>query len=301
MEGLSRRQKQREKRRRFVARILVFLGLMLIGLLYWLGGILYSNSELSAKPLDGLYKPAADYDYTLVPLAEIADTRCLELVNLDHPVAGYPEERSLQPLGRYLSAESEEVFLRPAALDALVGMYRDLSTAGLSFTVSSGYRGYQEQEQLYLSGEANLVMPPNYSEHHTGLAVDIPLNDFSGVRQLKGVTVNPGQWLHQNAWRYGLIVRYPAAKSHLTGIDYEPWHFRYLGLPHSWYIYQSGLCFEEYLQYLSQSGGYRVTLEGTTYIVRYQMPIEGMIELPQGLDFSVSGDNQGGYIVTIRE
>ena len=60
-------------------------------------------------------------------------------------------------------------------------------------------------------------------------------------------------WLTENAWRYGFILRYPPEKADVTGIGYESWHFRYVGIPHAWYMQENNLCLEEYLDLLLSS------------------------------------------------
>ena len=82
------------------------------------------------------------------------------------------------------------------------------------------------------------VAIPGTSEHQTGLAVDI-----KGTKKMY-------DWLAENSWQYGFILRYPDDKIKITGIVYEPWHFRYVGKPLAKDIYDSGLCLEEYLENL---------------------------------------------------
>ncbi|MBR2937492.1 MAG: M15 family metallopeptidase, partial [Oscillospiraceae bacterium] len=81
-----------------------------------------------------------------------------------------------------------------------------------------------------------LVALPGTSGHQTGLAVDV------------GSTKEGHQWLANNGWKYGFILRYPEGKEEITGLDYEPWHFRYVGKELAKEIYDSGLCLEEYLE-----------------------------------------------------
>ena len=89
------------------------------------------------------------------------------------------------------------------------------------------------------------VARPGESEHETGLAFDII---DAGNADLWGFEGTPQEkWLKEHCWDYGFIVRYPPDKAELTGIASEPWHFRYVGLPHSQTIHEQGLCLEEYL------------------------------------------------------
>ena len=82
---------------------------------------------------------------------------------------------------------------------------------------------------------------PGTSEHELGLAIDINADlDRSTSDEVYG-------WLAQNAWKYGFVLRYPADKTDITGIDYEPWHYRYVGQEAAKEMHKKGLCLEEYL------------------------------------------------------
>lgn len=92
------------------------------------------------------------------------------------------------------------------------------------------------------------VAKPGFSEHETGLAMDVGDVKHKNIR-LKEEMANTefGRWLNNNAHRFGFIIRYPKGKEHITGIDYEPWHIRYVGENHAKAIYNSGMTLEEYL------------------------------------------------------
>lgn len=96
-----------------------------------------------------------------------------------------------------------------------------------------------------------------------------------------------------------MILRYPEGKEEITGIKYEPWHFRYVGLPHAYYCWENDLCWEEYVKGLTESG-YSLTLDSRVYWIYYTEAKNGAVSLPDSLcwDYTVSGDNRGGYVVT---
>lgn len=136
-------------------------------------------------------------------------------------------------------------------------MFDDARAAGLSPYVRAGYRSRAEQEQImedkvaeyrragYSGWRAQAearrtVAEPGASEHQLGLAVDINSQTEEGEWALYG-------WLAENAWRYGFILRYPQGAEDVTGISYEPWHFRYVGADAAREIYESGITLEEYL------------------------------------------------------
>jgi len=232
-----------------------------------------------------------------VRMAELKDTCLLELVNLTYPVPGDTAEDFVVPAYRVVPLATADIMLRPEALDAVKALFAGAREAGFdSLYVSSGYRDANKQKQLYdAAADKSYVQPPGYSEHQLGLAVDIMAN---GVAQADMAAAPEGQWLARNAWRYGFILRYPADKADITGIAYEPWHFRYVGQPHARYCYENNLCFEEYIRFLRDGGSYSLTLEGVGYSVFYATPRNGIITISANGNYEVSDDNTGGYLVT---
>lgn len=114
------------------------------------------------------------------------------------------------------------------------------------FLVSSGYRDFAKQDELYQEKGGDYALPAGHSEHNLGLSLDVGST-------LAAMNEAPeGAWLEKNAWKYGFVLRYPKDKVHITGIQYEPWHFRYVGLPHSAVMYRNNLVLEEYLDMLKR-------------------------------------------------
>ena len=176
-------------------------------------------------------------------------------------------------------------------------------------TVFSGFRGYDEQKELYDEEVAKrkeeaafLVAQPGCSEHHTGYAFDLGIVDDEG--QSTGfVDHEQSLWFAENAYQYGFVLRYPEEKKALTGIAYEPWHFRYVGRPHAFIMYDETFCLEEYLDFLkTYEFGQRhlvtTDFDGGEYEI-YFVPVGKMIMVPKSHAYNVSGNNQDGYIVTV--
>lgn len=145
--------------------------------------------------------------------------------------------------------------LAPEARAAFARLTRAAGTKGLRFHVVSGYRSYASQRALYASalrryGRAytvKYVAVPGTSEHQTGLAVD--LRSPSG----RGTTFDrtkEWRWLRAHAQDYGFVLRYPKGKTKITGIGYEPWHWRYVGVARAKAIRALGAdaTLEEYLR-----------------------------------------------------
>ena len=142
-------------------------------------------------------------------------------------------------------------------------MMDDARAEGLSPLVCSGFRSTEDQQKIYTDRlERNIksgmqwaeaeadalkwVAYPGTSEHHTGLAVDIV---SVGNQRLDGTQENTAEqrWLMENSWKYGFILRYPKGKTHITGIYYEPWHYRYVGKEAAEEIFARNITLEEYI------------------------------------------------------
>lgn len=144
--------------------------------------------------------------------------------------------------------------LDSTALAAFTRMQKAAQKDGISLWICSGFRSYQYQASLYSSyvyyrGQAaadTFSARAGYSEHQTGLAMDInnASSSFEGTKEAK--------WLAEHCAEYGFIIRYPKGKESITGYKYEPWHIRYLGTTRAKTVTNSGLCLEEYLGITSQ-------------------------------------------------
>ncbi len=148
----------------------------------------------------------------------------------------------------------------------LENMLADARTQGLSPMICSSYRTMEKQQTLYAnkvneylsqgytqenaeSEAGKWVAVPGTSEHQTGLAVDLVSSSYQILDQKQEKTPEQ-KWLMENSYKYGFILRYPNNKREITGIYYEPWHYRYVGYKTAKEIYEKGLCYEEYLETL---------------------------------------------------
>ncbi|UUZ95244.1 VanY-A/VanY-F/VanY-M family D-Ala-D-Ala carboxypeptidase [Paenibacillus sp. P25] len=162
------------------------------------------------------------------------------------------------------------------------------------FLISGGYRDAKEQDKLYRKMGADYALPAGYSEHNLGLSLDI------GSTQMEMNRAPEGKWLTNHAWEYGFVLRYPKDKTDITGIQYEPWHFRYVGLPHSAIMQEHHFTLEQYLDYLKTEKTVSTTLEGTAYEITYY-PVSGntTLQVPADRRYEISGNNMDGVIVTV--
>ena len=234
------------------------------------------------------------------PIAQLADTGLLVLVNGAYAVTDEPALSDLSSAYRVVPVRVAEMYLRAEALAAVDALFDAAAADGIDNLVfSSGFRTADEQARIYAdSADKSFVQPSGHSEHQTGLAADI----FAlGVSEAAMPDSREGQWLAANAADFGLILRYPAGKEDITGIAYEPWHFRFVGAPHAAYCAANDMTYEEYLDALRTSGGYEMKSKGVNYTVLYQRAERGHIQTPAGGNWTISNDNLGGYIVTIWE
>ena len=143
--------------------------------------------------------------------------------------------------------------------EPLMNMAQACKDAGLSIYLSSGYRSYSEQAANFTrvcnnngvsdGKDANgyyITMPAGGSEHQTGLAVDIT-DRYYEIKDSSIENTETFKWLKENCTDYGFILRFPSDKRELTGVMYEPFHFRYVGVEAAKYITENNLCLEEFI------------------------------------------------------
>ena len=155
--------------------------------------------------------------------------------------------------------------------DDLDAMYKAAKEDGINLLMASGYRNYNTQVYLYekkinyfkrlgySQNEATeiasmKVTPPLTSEHETGLAVDILSYSHNCMDSDFGDS-DAGIWLKEHSFEYGFILRYPEGKEDITKIQYEPWHFRYVGKEAAEFIYINNLTFEEFVCLVNEYNG----------------------------------------------
>ena len=174
----------------------------------------------------------------------------LILVNADHPV---PEDYEVT-----LKELRNDQWVDERIYPELQQMFDDARAEGIYPLINESYRSAERQQEILdnyiaayeaegLSTEEaqqralEVVAKPGTSEHQLGLALDI-------IVEYEEDSTVTWQWLKENSWRYGFILRYPEDKTEITGISYEPWHFRYVGAEAAQQITERGITLEEYLE-----------------------------------------------------
>lgn len=189
-----------------------------------------------------------------------AETDELVLVNSSHPFKSVPSDlvSVFDNKTQSYFVKDKNVCVQKRIMQPLNQMMDDFykETGLKTVNIISGYRSVESQEAIYQRNVKNhgkeyakkFVQTPGYSEHHTGLAVDLALfyqqdgssGDFTGEGEYS--------WFYENSWKYGFVRRYDEEKQDITGIGYEPWHFRYVGKKNAKYMYEHDLCLEEYVK-----------------------------------------------------
>ena len=180
----------------------------------------------------------------------------LVLVNDKHPL-----EEGYVPQLTYFSPERE---IDERIADAAHQMLDDAKAAGMSIYIGSVYRSLEDQARIFnysmedrrelgmsyweaYQDVSLLVAEPGTSEHALGLALDLQSNYYTELDEGQERTAE-AKWLKENCYKYGFILRYPPEKTEITGIAYEPWHYRYVGVEDATKITELGLTLEEYLE-----------------------------------------------------
>lgn len=193
-----------------------------------------------------------DYDYhTHVQPANL-DNGYSILVNKYYELSADYEPNNLVAMDPIYGGAGR--FLEQKTYMAYQTMYEEAAAAGLELWVNSAYRSFETQAELYDSysvaygkAEADLMSAwPGFSEHQTGLAVDI-VNGSATFGSFE--TTAEFAWLKDNAHRFGFILRYQEGWEDLTGYMYEPWHYRYVGPEIATFIYEKQITLEEYYAY----------------------------------------------------
>ena len=152
---------------------------------------------------------------------------------------------------------STKIQMRQTAADALCVLFDAAKADGITLYAHSGYRSYQTQNTIYynrlkkMNGvDDGIVQYPGASEHQSGLAIDV-INKAGIGKNFTNDAFAPskeGKWLAENCWDYGFVIRYPEDKVDVTGIKYESWHLRYVGVQVAQYMRDNNLCLEEFTE-----------------------------------------------------
>lgn len=174
-----------------------------------------------------------------------------KLVNKNHSISSNYRPADLVTVDLPSTRDTQ---LRSVAIAGLTNLFEAAEAAGYELFCCSGYRSYETQTELYawnvetygLDGAELVSARPGMSEHQLGLAMDVTSASVEFDLLESFGSTPEGQFIKENAHKFGFIVRYPQGKTDITGYAYEPWHLRYLGIDVATDIYKSGKTMEEY-------------------------------------------------------
>ena len=227
----------------------------------WMENTLYADNDRAIKKKKEQEKKEREIQIKEVKKIEEEGFNILLLVNAEHKL---PENYEIEPVP-FLTEYQQSVDIHCFKLAKK--MLEDCRKAGNPAVLCSSYRAHEKQVQLFeeemqkyifqgysekkarkKAGKA--VAVPGTSEHELGLAMDIVDRYYQLLNEGQENTPTQ-QWLMENSYKYGFILRYPKDKTDITGIIYEPWHYRFVGKEAAKYIYEHNLCLEEYLEIFS--------------------------------------------------
>lgn len=172
--------------------------------------------------------------------------------------------------------------------------------------IYGAYRSTERQQQILDEKGDEIAAKPGYSEHETGYAFD-----FSETENYDYQGTGDFAWLNENCYKYGFIVRYAEDKTDITKIAAEPWHFRYVGIPHAYYMMKNNLCLEEYTDLIREKYPYEgehLTFtddENRNFEIYFVASDDGSdkttIPVPVGKIYNISGNNVDGFVITVYE
>ena len=177
------------------------------------------------------------------------------LANKEHLLAeDYIPEDLVKLTCRKIS--KDPIQMRETAANALSAMFDAASADGVTLYAHSGYRSYRTQNTMYYNRlksnngkDDGVVQYPGASDHQTGLGIDVINKAGIGKRFTNAFAdTKEGKWIAEHCWEFGFVLRYQADKEELTGITYESWHLRYVGVQVAEYMREHNLCLEEFTE-----------------------------------------------------
>lgn len=205
--------------------------------------------------------------------------------------------------------------LLTSAYNALNNMTDDYykTTGKTNLQLTQAYKTYDEQEKYYNDSVENVedrkyYEKAGYSDHQTGLGFNVKLFEDGVSMPYAKNAQEHAKWIADNLHKYGFVIRYLPEKYEITGIYDESSHFRYVGVPHSYYMTNKNLCLDEYIskikQYTLDKGVLEVDCDGEVYCVYYVKASDDNsteVCVPADKEYEISGNNVDGFIVWFKK
>lgn len=194
---------------------------------------------------------------TPTPTIENTCNDLLVLVNKDDAIPASYVPPDLVNLGSYgIAVTSSDDEGRLIMVPDLKNMINTANADGINLSVLSPYRSFQTQETLHTEyvaedGESEadqFSALPGHSQHQLGTAIDFTTDEISNQLSQGFGGTKAGQWMLANAYKYGFVLSYPQGEENVTGYEYEPWHYRYIGVANALDMENKGMILELYLE-----------------------------------------------------
>lgn len=233
--------------------------------------------------------------------------------NVEYVFEATPQVISREAVADVYAAKTKDYYIKdtsidlnPTVISAINKMFADYKAENgkADILINAAYRTFEQQEEMLEAKGPEIAAKPGYSEHHSGYAFDICI--YSDGVYKTFADQDHYVWIPTNCKKYGFIRRYPEGKTDITGIVFEPWHYRYVGVPHSYYMTENSLTLEEYidhLRYYTLLGEHlKISTDDGEYEVYYVPAEVGTTELyvPQDKEYKISGNNVDGFVVTVK-
>ncbi len=298
-------------------------GVILLIIFIIAGSVSGAKKEKASKPdgSDGVSSKVVssklEFEKKVVPLSDISKGSLI-LVNDSHPYTSATAGGSLADIdsekNEYYSIRDIGMKMNDLALknfnSMMNGFYQECSNRDIM--VTEAYVSADRQNVIYNQALENsrVESKGGYSEHQTGLAVDLGIYPEEG-KSFRYVPSGDYAWIRDNCTKYGFIERYRDEKAENTGIRDHGEHFRYVGIPHAWYMKENDLSLEEYLQALKKYAYGSKTLQVSCFDRNFEVYYirardesgSGNVELyvPVNCEYTVSGNNADGFVITIEK
>lgn len=204
----------------------------------------YANKNENIKDVISIVNVGADNEWYTNTKETNIDEGIKMLVNKFHYLKEDYSPDDIVSISNWYAYEGHST--KKEVYDKYVSMWEVANKEGLTLLVNSSYRTFEDQQNEYDMSNDDYASRPGFSEHQTGLALDIVTYDIIGN---EFENTDEFKWLQENAHLYGFILRYPKGKEYITGYNYESWHYRYVGKELATKVKESGLTYDEYYAY----------------------------------------------------
>lgn len=240
--------KERRKMERKRYRTIIVISMLIILPLIFFVCVKSINAD---KKSDEKYIESGVKDEKTETIANIYKNQIL-LVNKEN---GLESEYEPDNLVNVNTKTNQKILMKKEAAEKLQEMFKAAENDGIELVPVSAYRTYDYQKNVFdqsvksqgIEYTKRYVAVPGYSEHQTGLAIDVGSPEDTTLTD-DFENTNAFIWLQKNMHDYGFILRYPKGKENITGYKYEPWHIRYVGKDVAKKIQETGLTLEEFME-----------------------------------------------------